>query len=160
MTYDDMLAWHVKRKATYVQSSQLIACHDRQMQSEVPTRGKIEIALHKIRADEPHSQFLDELETDARRQGAEARREEPRRFRAGALYFVDLLTIGLVGSAATAVFARNVIGIAKDWIELTDKDNRRVKVTIGDKEVEIKQGDDIRELLQKYFADDGTSNPL
>jgi hypothetical protein len=75
-------------------------------------------------------------------------------------HFSDLLTIGLVGAAATAVFARNVIGLAKDWIELTKNTQRSIKVTIGDKVVEIKQGDDISDLLQKYFPDDGTSNPL
>jgi hypothetical protein len=131
-------------------------CH---MRPEVVMPGKIEIVLSEERHNEPYSRFLDELETYASRQGAEARRDGTHGF-SGAIWSNDILTIGLVGAAATAVFARNVIGIAKDWIELTTDTQRKVKVTIGDKVVEIKQGDDIRDLLQKYFPDDGTSNPL
>jgi hypothetical protein len=129
------------------------------MQPEVPMPGKIQIWLYEKHPPVPflRSQLFDELELDARRQGAEVERQVIKSAIQGNY---DLLMIGLVGAASTAVFARNVIGIAKDWIELTKNTKRSVRVKIGDKEVEIKQGDDIRELLQKYFPDDGTSNPL
>jgi hypothetical protein len=66
----------------------------------------------------------------------------------------------LVGAASTAVFVRNVLGIAKDWLDLTGKTKRSVTVTIGNTVVEIKQGDDLRAILRQHFPDDGTPNPL
>jgi hypothetical protein len=75
----------------------------------------------------------------------------------------DMLTIGLAtaaGAAVTAAFARNVIGLAKDWIELTKNTERSVTVKIGNKVVKIKQGDDILAIVRQHFPDDGTSNPL
>jgi hypothetical protein len=76
------------------------------------------------------------------------------------VYVYEMLTIGLIGAAATAVVARNILGIAKDWIDLTKNTKRSVTVTIGDKVVEIKQGDDILAIVQQHFPDEGGSNSL
>jgi hypothetical protein len=124
-------------------------------------------------ADQTRTTF-DKLEALAKVEGFEARRagglEGRKRPEMGGgslppslwqhLPSFEMVMIGIGGAAATAAAVRYVLGIAKDWIELSKNTKRSVKVTIGDKVVEIKEGDDILEIVRQHFPDDGTSNPL
>lgn len=62
--------------------------------------------------------------------------------------WIEIATYACGSTVAFAVFLRNVLGIAKDWRDL--KGGRSFKVVLNGKEVTIKEGDDINELVNKH----------
>jgi hypothetical protein len=64
--------------------------------------------------------------------------------------FVTVITYAFAAAGATAVFVRKVLGAAKDWRDLSK--GRSIKVRFGKKEVDIKEGDDIEQVLGRLKA--------
>jgi hypothetical protein len=67
---------------------------------------------------------------------------------------IEIGTYASASSAAFAVFLRNVLGTLKDWRDL--KGGRSFKVVINGKEVTVKEGDNINELVDKHKRNDET----
>lgn len=74
---------------------------------------------------------------------------------------IELTTYTFVSVAALAAFLRTVVGLCKDWIELTENKVRRgISVKVGEREVLVKPGDDILKIVQQHLSDEGNSNSL
>ncbi|QBR71177.1 hypothetical protein CU048_07650 [Beijerinckiaceae bacterium] len=70
---------------------------------------------------------------------------------------MQTITYAAGSIAAFAIFARNVIGTAKDWRDLRAK--RKIKVRLGDKEIEVQDGDDLLALLKEQATEAALQPP-
>ncbi|MDP9809335.1 hypothetical protein J2W42_002183 [Rhizobium tibeticum] len=59
---------------------------------------------------------------------------------------ITVVTYAFASAAAFAVFVRNVVGTLKDWRDL--RAGRQVKIVIAGQMHEVKDGQDVTELLQ------------
>jgi hypothetical protein len=59
--------------------------------------------------------------------------------------------------AAFAVFARNVVGTAKDWRDL--RAGRKIKARLGSREIEIRDGTDLLALIEQERSAPSPSQP-
>lgn len=84
--------------------------------------------------------------------------------RRGPLYYpqdistlVEFTTYTFATAAALAVFLRNVVGTIKDWRDLgaQARHHRYFTLKIGSRAIQVNDGDDLVEVLERHLAEGG-----
>jgi hypothetical protein len=140
------------------------------------TAGKWSVYPPPVSNQDRNNVLVSVLDEEARRQGVDIKRETERQEEArsklrrerharsgrheGPAYYggmpgqeflnIETLTYACGSLAAFAVFARNVIGAAKDWRDLRDR--RKIKARLDGKDVDVHDGADLLALVEKELA--------
>ncbi len=72
---------------------------------------------------------------------------------------IEVATYSFVSLAAFVSFTNNAISIIKNLRDLSANPSRSVHLRVGDKQVEVKDGDDLEELARRHLASDRAPPP-